>query len=179
MCFVPRLHPTKGVSTFLEIANYFEEYSNFQFEVYGPDGGELQTVLKYIDQQKSSGRIKYLGSVEMERVQDILERSDLLVLPSTYDPYPMIVIEALFTGLPIVISKECGNASEVKRIASEFVVDGVEASFYIENILELANKDFMATKRQEIHDKAKDLFSIDSKWKTLKETYELALGLKS
>lgn len=34
--------------------------------------------------------------------------SDLLILPSLYDPFPNVVLEAMASGLPIIASKTCG-----------------------------------------------------------------------
>ncbi len=49
---------------------------------------------------------------------------DLLLLPSLKDPNPLSVIEALWAGLPLLISDRCGNWPEaVEQGVNGWVVD--------------------------------------------------------
>jgi UDP-glucose:(heptosyl)LPS alpha-1,3-glucosyltransferase len=47
--------------------------------------------------------------------------SDLLILPTIYDPFPSAVLEALACGLPVVTSTGCGAAELVARLDPGFV----------------------------------------------------------
>ena len=49
--------------------------------------------------------------------------SDLYVLPSVDEPYPMSVLEAMSSELPVVITDTCGLADTVRRTGSGVVVD--------------------------------------------------------
>lgn len=53
-------------------------------------------------------RIRFLGP--MEKVERYYAASDILVLPTLYEPLANAVLEALATGIPVVTSRNCGNA---------------------------------------------------------------------
>jgi UDP-glucose:(heptosyl)LPS alpha-1,3-glucosyltransferase len=53
-----------------------------------------------------TGRVTFLGSVEdPERWFDI---SDLFIFPTLYEPFGMVVMEAMAAGVPVITSRSCG-----------------------------------------------------------------------
>jgi len=55
-----------------------------------------------------SGKVILLGHCDEAEVARVLAASDLFVLPSRNDPYPLAVIEALWAGLPLILSDSVG-----------------------------------------------------------------------
>jgi len=67
VAFCSRLEKRKGVEKFIELADSFRD-SGIKFEIYGPDGGELQLVQKQIKSRNLNGILEYKGSLSAERV---------------------------------------------------------------------------------------------------------------
>jgi glycosyltransferase involved in cell wall biosynthesis len=44
-----------------------------------------------------------------------LVQAGVFVLPSTYDPWPLALVEAAGSGLPIICSEACGSSVELVR----------------------------------------------------------------
>lgn len=125
--FCSRLQKRKGIDIFIALAEYFEPTSSeYIFEIYGPDGGELQSTLETI-KTKNLKNIRYRGSLSPEEVSGVLKECDLLVLPSKDEPFPMVVLESLSVGTPVLVMPSCGLAIELWQYAPEFVA--VEESF--------------------------------------------------
>ncbi len=53
-------------------------------------------------------RVRFLG--ERRDVERLLAACDGLVLPTRYDPAPLVVLEAAAAGRPVVTSRACGHA---------------------------------------------------------------------
>ncbi|WP_299034106.1 glycosyltransferase family 4 protein [uncultured Pseudokineococcus sp.] len=63
--------------------------------------------------------VEVLGRVhERAVVHRLYEEADLFVLPSLFDPFPLVLIEAMAHGLPVVTSDSCG--------IPDMLTDGVE-----------------------------------------------------
>lgn len=58
--------------------------------------------------------------------QDLAAGSDLLVLPSRRDPCPLVVLEALASGTPVLVSDRVGSRDAIRSIAAGEVVAPLE-----------------------------------------------------
>lgn len=105
VAFVGRLEPVKGVKYLLKAAETVcRKVKNIRFLVVGD--GPLRSKL----QAGSDARIIFTGW--RNDVADILNASDLLVLPSLSEGLPLIILEAYALGKTVVASN-VGAVSEV------------------------------------------------------------------
>jgi glycosyltransferase involved in cell wall biosynthesis len=111
--FCSRLDKRKGVDKFINLAEQFKEY-NLRFEIYGPDGGELNFVKSKVKDKNISNVLKYNGSLLPNEVQNMLQNVDLLILPSKDEPFPMVILEALAVGTQVLVMPSCGVASQLR-----------------------------------------------------------------
>jgi glycosyltransferase involved in cell wall biosynthesis len=67
-------------------------------------------------------RVRFLGFVNQTQLPGIYTGADLLVLPSRYEAFGLVVNEALLCGCPAVVSNRTGSAKDlIAPTASEFV----------------------------------------------------------
>ncbi len=52
--------------------------------------------------------------------------ADALVLPTLYDPFPNVVLEAMASGLPVITSRKCGAAELIREGENGFVCDALD-----------------------------------------------------
>jgi glycosyltransferase involved in cell wall biosynthesis len=67
----------------------------------GPQRAELEAESASLG---ISERVRVLGFVNASHLPGYYRASDLFVLPSEYDPCPLVVCEAMFCGLPVILS---------------------------------------------------------------------------
>jgi UDP-glucose:(heptosyl)LPS alpha-1,3-glucosyltransferase len=66
-------------------------------------------------------RVHFAG--EAEGVEDIVAAADVFVLPSLYDPFGLVVAEAMAAGRPVVVSRRTGAADLVTHGESGYVLE--------------------------------------------------------
>jgi glycosyltransferase involved in cell wall biosynthesis len=133
VAFCARLHVDKGVDQFLSLAKSQRE-KPIKFEIYGPDGGELGRSLIFIRENNLSESVTYKGALAPQTVNRKLSEVDLLVLPSRHDAFPMVILEALSVGTPVLVMPTCAISSLLASynhyfVAHEASLDGLIKSF--------------------------------------------------
>ena len=136
VAFCARLHVDKGIDQFLSLAKSQRE-GPIKFEIYGPDGGELSRSLSFIREHNLSETVTYKGALTTETVIGRLSEVDLLVLPSRYDNFPMVILEALSVGTPVLVMPSCGISSILASYNRYFVVQDDSIKGLIKSFEEL------------------------------------------
>jgi len=110
----------------------------------GPLLGELRAAAASL---KVSDRVRFLGFVNQSELPAIYRSADLMVLPSDYEPFAVVVNEAMCCGCPVIVSDRVGAARDL--------VSPVYAPF----VLPCGNLDVLATTISEAL-RSRDLLSL-------------------
>ncbi|MEM8890428.1 MAG: glycosyltransferase family 4 protein [Bacteroidota bacterium] len=99
--FIGRLSEEKGMEVLLEAANK----GNFRLEILGD--GPFRDQVEALAAQNE--RVSYPGFLPKEEIVQKLKSCRALIFPSIwYEGMPMVILEALATGTPIIVS-DLGN----------------------------------------------------------------------
>lgn len=106
-----RLIPEKGLLAFLEGLQRLsrEERSKLTVKIAGA-GSLLGDLARWIRSHDLDLRL--LEHQDQEEMAELFLEADGFCLPSLSDPNPLAVIEALWTGLPVLLSSHVGNHPE-------------------------------------------------------------------
>ena len=96
------------------------------------DDRELPRYAALAGALKIGERVTFAGGVE--DVRPHYAAADALVLPTLYDPFPNVVLEAMAMGLPVIVSDQCGAAELVKHGESGWIVPVQDAPALAETL---------------------------------------------
>lgn len=104
---VARIEPIKGIRELVESLLGFEKLDNLILLIAGTGAlkDELETRVR--DSGKEAN-IRFIGYQAESQVLELLALTDGFLLPSLGDPYPLVVIEASFARLPLLLSNRVG-----------------------------------------------------------------------
>lgn len=71
-----------------------------------------------------AGRVRFTGP--LREVTQAYAAADAFVLPTLYDPFPNVVLEAMACGLPVVTSTKSGGAELIEEGVNGFVCDALD-----------------------------------------------------
>jgi glycosyltransferase involved in cell wall biosynthesis len=113
--FVGQLISRKRVNWLI---NILSELRGLPFELWIVGQGALESDLKILAQNKLGDRVKWLGTLAIPQVPEVMAQADCLVLPSVHDGWGAVISEALMVGTPVICSDACGAAGVVKASGS-------------------------------------------------------------
>jgi len=133
--YLGRISKEKGVKDILEIAKYFN--NSIKFYLVG-EGDEKQNLKKQLKRRKISN-VKILGGVEHEESLKYFYKAAVFLHPTYDDEFPVAVLEAMSTGLP-VISTSVGEISKlVKSGENGFLCQPGDIPCFVKAIKRLTN----------------------------------------
>ncbi len=91
------------------------------------------------DQRGVSARIRFLGA--LKDVAPCYGAADVFVLPTLYDPFPNVILEAMASGLPVITSTKSGGAELVEPGKSGYICDALDIDALAGHMRSLLVKD--------------------------------------
>jgi UDP-glucose:(heptosyl)LPS alpha-1,3-glucosyltransferase len=80
------------------------------------------------EQLSIANRVRFLGG--LNDVKPVYGAADALILPTLYDPFPNVCLEALACGLPVFTSPWCGAAEWISEGVNGWVRDALDVEGY-------------------------------------------------
>jgi glycosyltransferase involved in cell wall biosynthesis len=118
--FVGRLYPEqKGLVPLLRAFALIPPELGLRLRLIGEDWGGRATIERLAEEHGFRDRLTLTGPLPRPELLREYARADLFVLPSLFEPYGIVLMEAMAAGLPIVASRVGG--------IPEVVEDGTNA----------------------------------------------------
>jgi glycosyltransferase involved in cell wall biosynthesis len=114
--FLSRIHPQKGADLLLyAFAQLHKINKNIKLVIAGPDEGYLNELMKIAETLQISKSVIFPGPLYGEKKIEAFIDAHVFVLPSPYDSFGNVVIEALACGTPVIFTNKCGVSEYIWR----------------------------------------------------------------
>jgi len=112
--YLGRIHKIKGLDLLVRAFAELSRPSNsVKLVIAGPDDGYLPPLRKLIANLGISNEVLFTGHLYGEDKVEAYVDADVFVLPSTYEIFGNVVLEACACGTPVIVTDRCGIASAV------------------------------------------------------------------
>ncbi len=128
--YVGRLSRVKNLEILIKV---FNDLPNYQLTLIG-DGEETKH-LKSIANQN----ISFNPPIENIKLQNEFLNHDIFILPSISETWGLVVEEALYFGLPVMISKNCGSVELIKNGVNGYIFEPMNSEKIKSLILNIDN----------------------------------------
>ena len=127
--FLSRITPKKGLPLLLEAINRMgSEFAGWLLIIAGTDEfGHLQEVESLVAKLRLSDLVKFTGPLFDQTKRDAFAASDVFILPSYSEGAPMVVLDSLAAGVPVITTKGTPWRSLLDWNAGWWIDPSVEA----------------------------------------------------
>lgn len=139
---VGRVIPTKNILNLLRaMAKVKSTGLNFIFDWYGStyDKGYLTEVKKLVADLHLENVFALKG--ECKAIEEAYRRADVMCIPSTLEGYPNVLVEAMASGLPVVVSNVCEHPHIVDEDANGYLFNPYDVDEMADALIKAADLD--------------------------------------
>ncbi len=159
--FVGGLRHVKGARYLIEaMKTIIDREKNARLLIVG-DGDEKEFLKDLVKRLNLQEHVNFAGKIPNENIPEYMVASDIFVLPSLSEGFPVTVLEAMASGLPIVTTDVRGLSEIVKEGENGFLVKP-------ENPGEIAEKVLLILEDTELRER----ISLSNKEKSKKYSWE-------
>lgn len=104
--------------------------------------GDFPRYRRLVQRLNLAGRVMFLG--RRQNIEDFYAAADILLFPSLYEPFGTVVLEAMATAVPAIVSENSGVAEVVTHGVDALVVrdptNSPEIARHIEHLMDSATR---------------------------------------
>ena len=137
LLFVGKLERVKGPDLFLSALEILDS-EGMRFDVGIAGAGSLEAELRTAADRVKRQKVTFWGSVGQEAVRSLYQGADIVVVPSRYEAFGMVVLEAMAAGRPLVATS-VGGIPEIVTAPRNAILVAPEAASIAAGIRRLAS----------------------------------------
>lgn len=139
----------------------------------------VKNCFDYIKQNNLSDKITYIESLPNEQVKFAFKMSDIFLLPTQYEIFGMVLLEAMFFGTPVITTENGGSATLIRNGENGIICDSLSSNDWAKAILSITeNKNLQKTISQNAENTIKNHFTWDRLADTFIGVYKTVLNGK-
>lgn len=139
---VGRLHKQKGFDRVIEAIKMLKDNNllpdNFKYRLYG-DGSEKTYLLDKINEYGLNDYIFLMGVVK--NPYKYIKNNDLFILSSVYEPFGLVIVEAMTLGVPVLATKNHATGELIDDRWNGYITDNSTDGIYAGMKYLIANKE--------------------------------------
>ncbi len=172
--FLGRITMQKGPEYFIEAANLIlKKMNNVRFAMAG-SGDMMNAMIARVAELGITDKFHFTGFLRSDDVYQMFEMTDVFVMPSVSEPFGIVPLEAMQSGVPVIISNQSGVAEILENAIK---IDFWDTYAMADAIYGLLNYPSLAT-----YFKRSGKLEVDNlRWinsaQNVKSVYESALSL--
>ncbi len=161
---VARIDPVKGLENIINsLPLILKVVPDVKLKIVGSIGDKnyflnLKQIILELGCEKS---IEFIGPIPHEKLPKILVKAKIFVLTSKTEASSISTLEAMSSGLPVIVTRVGGMPSLVLNGINGFLVEPDEPKSFAEKVIELINNDSL---RMEIGKNARETVVKDYSW---------------
>jgi glycosyltransferase involved in cell wall biosynthesis len=137
--FMGSLVPQKGPDILLKAIPLVKKIINNVYVIFGGQGEMLKKLVDIANQLNICNNVNFVGYVTDNLKKYYYKASDIFVLPSFTEAFPLVLLEASAAGLPLVVSDLTTFHDIITNGANGLITKRGDEKALADNILKLLN----------------------------------------
>jgi len=163
-----RLDPVKNHTFSIDLAKFMKDHGKIFHMIIVGDGKLNKELKQLVVNYKIENYISFLGI--RTDIPELLAGSDVMLMPSLYEGFPVVLVESQSVGIPALISSSISHEVDLGVGLVEFLDLNADFKIWMDTLFTLRDKEKMANNKRIniLKDKG---FDINTSIKRLEDLY--------
>lgn len=123
LLYIGKLEKRRNIIFLLEILkSIIAKKHNVKLVIIGKGNRQYTNqVFKYIEQENLKNNVIYKEFINQEYVNLLYERCDVFLLPSSYEIFGMVLLEAMYCGIPVITTNNGGSSTLIRNMENGYI----------------------------------------------------------
>jgi glycosyltransferase involved in cell wall biosynthesis len=159
----------KNITGIIKIADLLKQKNvPFNLTIIGDNPEEINKHKELAYKNLTKSEIIFVGYKTSIEISNYMNQSDVFLLFSNYEGMPVVLIEAMACGLP-VITTNVGQINQMVMPSMGIILNSNDINECVEKLCKFKRSDFLNSER--MHDEIEKLYSYESVCQTLTKFY--------
>lgn len=161
--YIGRLERRRNVLFLLDVFRLLsEKIGKIKFYIIGSGKREyIKKVWKRVDELNLHEDIRYEESIEQKYLSAIYKQADFLILPTEYEIFGMVLLEAMNYGIVCASTTNGGSSTLIKNDVNGLVIDEMDPKYWANTICNLT---YDTEKMKRIKENARETIQRNFTW---------------
>jgi len=178
LLYLGRIVPVKGLHVLVKSLSFVKK--PVSLVIVGPIGSleYYKEVEKHIEKENQKGKhkITYLGRIPEAEVVKIYQKASVFILPSSWEAFPVVILEALSCETPVITTPVGANPEVIQNLENGILVPVNDPLRLAEAInLMLDNRDNRIKMGRKGRESVTRNFSVEAVAKRLHKIYQIMI----
>jgi glycosyltransferase involved in cell wall biosynthesis len=138
LLMIARLIPRKNINLLFEALPKVQTEHSFKVQIIG-DGPERRALEQKVEELKLASLVDFVGYVPYEKLIDYYNEADVFIHCSKAEGMPLVVLEAMACGLPIVGTKVQGIEDLIEHGQNGYLFEPGDADTLAKDLIHIIN----------------------------------------
>jgi len=123
LTYLGRIHPIKGIETFIRAFALSRHRSESSVAIIGPDEGYKSTLVRVAEETGLRDSVIFLDAVAGQEKNEAFVDSDVVVYAGRSESFGMVAFEATMCGTPVITAGNSGCSELLERFGAGHVTE--------------------------------------------------------
>lgn len=141
MLYIGKIEDRRNILFLLDLINSLKN-DNVKLVIIGDGGEKYKNECKmYIEKLGLEKYVLYKNALKQIDIIELYKNSDLFILPTKYEIFGMVLLEAMYFGLPCITSINGGSSTIIKNGVNGVIIDEFDKNAWTNSIKYLLTND--------------------------------------
>lgn len=143
---IPRKNVEFLLKVFVELKKQDDSYKDIQLVIVGKGDTLYINKCKSLITDDIEKSVIWCDFIKNAQLKFVYQAAQLFMLPSIHEIFGMVLLEAMYFGLPVISSNSAGGGTLINNGDNGVIIEGFDEELWVSETIKILDSDYIANK---------------------------------